>query len=124
VFADTGWVYKNIKAGQERDIYDTAYYLLTHMAVFVGEDGKAVGQMYRYVGLFANCNGGHERVSRSWEVEKCEKCEAELHQYPVKYGGQVDFTFDQGTCTHPVDVVRWYIRKRKPKGVQQRLESG
>jgi len=123
VHEKTGWVYKNIKPGQERDVHDTAFYLLTHMAVFVGIDGKAIGQTYRYVGLFANCNGGHERVRRTWEVERCEKCDAELHQYAVTYGGKIDFEVDLGASCVPVDVVRWYVRKRKPKEIQQRLEG-
>jgi hypothetical protein len=122
-YTETGWTYKRIDdGGGERDIFSTAKYLLTHCALFVGEDREQLGTAYHMMGVMANCKGGGRVLEKHEEPVLCETCKKELHQYrPV--GQEPNLDTDSGEYMVWRSVVEWYVNKRTKKYIQVLLEG-
>lgn len=72
VFHDlTGWVYKAIGVSQQRNVYRTARYLLTHTAVPEGHK-----QAVHYFGIASNSKTTVESIKIK-EFKKCPECGSE-----------------------------------------------
>lgn len=67
----TGWVYKAIGVSQQRNVYRTARYLLTHTAV---PDGHK--QAVHYFGIASNSKTSVESIKIK-EFKKCPECGSE-----------------------------------------------
>jgi len=120
IYQDTGMLFKNIKPGQSRDVGATAYYLLTHSAVFVEsaqiidstshieipgtEQTRTQGLGYCYVGEFATNKGAVFTNGTDIQTVPCPKCGTELHRYDYDHTGEKpDYDQDQGL--HQVKLV-------------------
>jgi len=115
-----GWFFKNIKASNYRDVYATAYYLLTHSAVFnqtyliqeyygyvlnnpIQETGSE-GQGYSYVGEYANNKGAVVTTGQHTEQVPCSCCGAALHRYDRQENNE-EPDYDRELGEHSVRVL-------------------
>lgn len=119
----TGWVYKNIKPGQKRDVFDTAYYLLTHSAIFtdtvLNGDVMTIGMSYTWVGQLAYSKGGRKEITKEYEVQKCPVCGDSIHKYQMDLSGKIDYDYDMGEMVRKNEVMRWYVNLTKRKRTYQ-----
>ncbi len=147
-YAETGWTYSKFGRGvkarrgldpSQRSLYGTVHYELTHCGVLVqgreiyDHDSRLpvpgtielaqVGQVVRYVGMFANAKGGYKVESAGYEVVKCQHCGAEVHKWDVVQGDNGEWRpyQDRGPLQEWVEVRRWYInRPHKQKKLDDR----
>jgi len=146
-YAATGWTYSKFGYGvkkrrgadeSRRSLYNTLHYELSHCGILVegrhiydsdaqiSVDGTIelaqVGQVVRYVGLFSNSKGGYRLESKSFEVQPCPHCKADLHTFDVVLNDKGDWVLhsDRGPLMEWVEVKRWYINHRQR---QQRLAT-
>jgi len=114
----TGMVIKNIKPGQSRDIGATAYYLLTHSAVFMHQEnqvdhtanieieGELVqsvdGLGYSYVGAFSTNKGAVIVDQVITEEVPCPKCGSILQRYDTDQGVPL---YDRPLSCHTCKVI-------------------
>lgn len=94
-----GWVYKKISPGKARNAFATISYELSHCGILIEAkpiydsvshariqgtmDLKQCGEVVRYVGLFSKSRGGFIVESKTWDVQICEKCSSEIHDYDL-----------------------------------------
>jgi hypothetical protein len=126
-YQETGWIYKNIHANQERDAYATISYQLSHAGIWLNHDTpkwRQVGTGYFMVGLLSNSKGGRKVLDRSYEPLGCSVCQKALHEFGVSFE-QPDWHDDKGEYQRPVVVVEWYINdKSKNKTYLQQTVEG
>lgn len=141
------WIYKNIddadnddnEGPNQRDVYETVKYQLSHASVMVRSRTNINGQLrekataaYRYFGLMSNSKGGKRTTSKEWVDCECEECKKAgrssfLHEYrPILLEGErlelPDRMQDLGVHRVLEVVVEWYINKeRRRKRVQSQL---
>jgi hypothetical protein len=123
VHEKTGWVYKNVQPGKARSVYETVFYLCTHLAVFVEQAGNTVGQSYRYVGLFSNAKGGYKVVSKERVACLCLECKDEIHKYGMDMKGDMDKDYDMGAVEVTREIVAWYLNMSKGRKRKFRQEQ-
>ena len=70
--------------GQDRNVRETAFYLLTHSGIWVDELGKQIGQAYVYFGEYSTNAGGRIKVGTVDEVQPCEKCKSGLVKWQIE----------------------------------------
>ena len=143
----TGWTYTKFGYGarkrrdvkeSQRSLFNTLQYQLSHCGILVegkeiyDPDAKLevpgtielaqVGQVVRYVGLFSNSKGGYRVVSKSFEVQACPHCQADLHTFDLVLSDKGEWVLhaDRGQFREWVEVKRWYINRRQR---QQRLQT-
>ena len=136
----TGWTYSKFGYGvkrrkgvdeRQRSLINTLSYQLSHCGVLVegrhiyDSDAKIsvegtielaqVGQVVRYVGLFSNSKGGYRVESRTYEVQPCPHCKADLHTFDLVLSDKGDWLLhsDRGQFKEWVEVKRWYINRRQ-----------
>ena len=115
----------------QRSLYNTLHYELSHCGVLtegrhiydsdaqISVDGTIelaqVGQVVRYVGLFSNSKGGYQVETRSFEVQACPHCQAELHTFDLVKDDKGDWLLhsDRGPLKEWVEVKRWYINHKQ-----------
>lgn len=127
----TGWVYKRIpdKFGQ-RDIKATAFYVLTHSAVFISKKSNRSAKNYRYVGLFQDKLAKMVKTGNALEPCRCpdpdDNCKAIVHKFALPLGfndktGHFDlldepkWDLDQGEAYRSVPVFQWIIKGKTIK---------
>jgi len=148
----TGWTYSKFGYGvkkrrdvneRQRSLYNTLQYQLSHCGVLVegrhvyDPDAKIpvqgtielvqVGQVVRYVGLFSNSKGGYHVEKRSYEVQPCPHCKADLHTFDVVQDDKGDWILhcDRGPLMEWVEVKRWYINhKQRQKRLPTATDGG
>lgn len=135
VYDLTGAVYTKIKYGQKRDAFKTLAYEANHCGVLVEETqitekGTAIqgtktlkqkGKIIRWVGKFATCKGGFKKEGIREEVEICEKCQHEIHQYSIDYDTGKPFLWrDIGQSIKLVTYGHWHLNLRQ---AQKKLGS-
>lgn len=77
----TGWVYKAIRVGKERNVFTTSRYLLTHTAVPEGHK-----QAVHYFGIASNSKTNVESIKIK-EFKKCPECGSENYYLLKGYSG-------------------------------------
>lgn len=141
VHAATGAVYKKIRPGEARDLFATVSYELSHCGLMM-EAGQVrdpdshtyvqgtveyrqLSTAYRYLGLFSNSKGGFKEETRSWDVQLCEKCQSEVHQYDLDTNEAGEFVIFRDIGPHMVLTIEghWYINHRKRPPVQDDLSG-
>jgi hypothetical protein len=148
----TGWTYSKFGYGvkrrrnadeSQRSLYNTLHYELSHCGVLVegrhiyDSDARLpvqgtielaqVGQVVRYVGLFSNSKGGYHVEKRSYEVQPCPHCQADLHTFDVVQDDKGDWRLhsDRGPLMEWVEVKRWYINhKQRQKRLPTATDGG
>lgn len=71
----TGWAYKNIDPGKNRNVFTTARYILTHQAIVPGK------QSYTYFGICSPNKLGKKQSDKTLEHIYCD-CGRQLHKTP------------------------------------------
>lgn len=71
----TGWAYKNIDPGKNRNVFTTARYILTHQAIIPGK------QSYTYFGICSPNKLGKKESAKTLEHLYCE-CGSQLQKTP------------------------------------------
>ena len=151
-YAATGWTYSKFGYGvkrrrnadeSQRSLYNTLHYELSHCGILVegrhvyDSDARLpvqgtvelaqVGQVVRYVGLFSNSKGGYHVEKRSYEVQPCPHCQADLHTFDVVQDDKGDWRLhsDRGPLMEWVEVKRWYINhKQRQKRLPTAIDGG
>lgn len=88
----TNWIYRNVKPGKPRDLYQTILYALSHSAHFHKVDSKGNRRSrpaYRNVGLISSYRMGQLVVAKYDEQQLCQ-CQEPLHKYAVPEGFALD----------------------------------
>lgn len=139
VHRETGAVYKKISPGRSRDVKATAFYLLTHVGLWMVqkqiidsetnliipeiEAYKQIGKTYRWYGMLSQSKGGFKEESRSWDVERCEKCQCEIHKYDLDVNEKGEYYTLKDIGEHLVLTIQgfWYIshKAESPKKYTQ-----
>jgi hypothetical protein len=97
----TGFILKRVQdqEGKERNIRETAFYLMTHSGIWLDQDGKQRGQAYAYFGEYSTNAGGRMKVGTVDELQPCEKCKSPLVKWQLDLGpDEPTLEFRNGIC--------------------------
>lgn len=122
------WTIKTIKPKEDRDSFDTIYYLLTHAGIrsetiFINGQqiglSQAKGQAYHWFGCFSYSKGGKQKVGQDEKVPECTYCLSKFHQYGVKpvldenyeptQKNQPDYDRDEGEYLVKFNIYDWHV---------------
>lgn len=123
------WTIKTIKPKEERNSFDTIYYLLTHAGIrsetiFINGQkigiSQSKGHVYRWFGCFSYSKGGKQKVGQEEKVPECSNCGSKYHQYGVKTvldseykptgKNEPDYDLDEGEYQVKFNIYDWHVR--------------
>lgn len=121
----SGWIYKRIQDSGPRDIQATAFYILTHSALFVNQKTGRSAKNHRYVGLFQDKLAKRIDLGTRQEPCICPECKVPLHRFAKTLGSpdEIAWDNDQGEAFHTVQVVDWVLREKQPKVKPLKVEA-
>lgn len=119
----TGWIYNIMKDKTSRSAFSTAFYQLTHAAVFLDAEGESLGQVGRWIGAFSNSKGGKHKVMYDGvEYELCDTCHMPYHYYPSEINDLgVALDLDMGEVIHKLVTYEYYLCSPKRPPPKQHL---
>ena len=124
----TGWLYHIIpeEHGKDRDVEATLGYELTHVGLFVDHELKSQGQAIKWIGALSNSKAGRRIIESKLEASICEKCGEPINRYghDPKSCDQVDWGSSRGPVQKKVEIIEWYLNKRKKKVKQDTILGG